>query len=74
MIAASSAGVIIHPQVNRTSRHGENIDSRRLTRLWLAPARPRGPGPWPGTGTVLADGLDVGYFDRRLTPNEKPAV
>ena len=30
------------------------------------------PGPEPGR--VLADGLDVGYFDRRWTPNEKPAV
>ena len=29
-------------------------------------------GPEPGR--VLADGLDVGYFDRRWTPNEKPAI
>ena len=30
------------------------------------------PGPEPGR--VLADGLEFGYFDRRWTPNEKPAV
>ena len=38
MIAASSAGVIIHPQVNSTFRRGEDIDSRCLMSSWLAPA------------------------------------
>jgi hypothetical protein len=38
MIAASSALVIIQPQVNRTVRRGEDIDSRCLISSWLAPA------------------------------------
>jgi hypothetical protein len=40
MIAASSASVIIQPQVNRTFRRGEDMLSRCLMSSWLAPAPP----------------------------------
>ena len=38
MIAASPAGVIIHPQVNSRIRRGEDSDSRCFMSSWLAPA------------------------------------
>jgi hypothetical protein len=38
LIASSSAGVIIHPQVNGTVRRGVASDSRCAISSWLAPA------------------------------------
>ena len=45
MMAASSAAVIIQPQVNSTALRGEDMPSRCLIRSWLAPT--------PSTRTMI---------------------